>query len=99
VGIEQRMVEWETFASDEPFDVILGSDVLYATSLHARLRAICEEHLAPGGRVLFSDPFRQQSLPMLEGMDAEGWRVTLSRWSIRVETGDRAIAVYDLSRR
>ncbi|WP_205627089.1 class I SAM-dependent methyltransferase [Sandaracinus amylolyticus] len=98
-GIEVRSADWETFTSDEPFDVILGSDVLYATTMHDRLRAICEAHLAPGGVVLFSDPFRAQSLPVLEAMDAEGWRAGLAKWSIAVESGTRTIAVYELSRR
>lgn len=97
-GIELRSAEWETFTSEQPFDVILGSDVLYATNMHARLRAICEAHLAPGGTVLFSDPFREQSLPVLEAMQAGGWRVTLAKWSIEVESGTRTIAVYELSR-
>jgi predicted nicotinamide N-methyase len=98
-GVERRRADWETFTSDETFDVILGSDVLYATDMHDRLRAICEAHLAPGGRVLFSDPLREQSLPLLETMDASGWRVSFAKWSIQVERGERRIAVYELTRR
>jgi len=98
-GIERRLAEWETFTSEEPYDVILGSDVLYVTTMHDRLRAICDEHLAPGGRVLFSDPLRSQSLPLLESMDAEGWQVGFAKWSIRLAAGERSIAVYEVSRR
>jgi predicted nicotinamide N-methyase len=97
--IDVQHAEWERLTSDHPFDVILGSDLLYATNMHATLRAICEAHLAPGGTVLFSDPLRAQSLPVLEAMDADGWRVGLAKWSIAVETGTRTIAVYELSRR
>ena len=97
--IEQRVAAWETFESAETYDLILGSDVLYATDMHARLRAICETYLAPGGRVLFSDPFRAQSLPLLEQMDASNWRVTLAKYAIRLSNGERAIAVYELTRR
>ncbi len=98
VGVERRLVDWESFESDSSYDLILGSDVLYATSLHPRLRAICETHLTPGGRVLFSDPFREQSLPMLEAMEAGGWRASLTKWSIALAHGQRSIAVYELSR-
>lgn len=96
--VERRNADWERFESDGPYDLILGSDVLYATTLHPRLRAICEAHLAPGGRVLFSDPFREQSLPLLEAMEASGWRASLAKWSIEVPHGQRSIAVYDLTR-
>jgi methyltransferase-like protein 23 len=96
--VEVRGAEWDAFQSDTQFELILGSDVLYATTMHDRLRAICDEHLAPGGKVLFSDPLRSQSLHMLEAMAASGWRVSLSKWSIEVETGVRAIAVYEAMR-
>jgi methyltransferase-like protein 23 len=96
--VEVRSAEWDTFQSDTQFDLILGSDVLYATTMHARLRAICDDYLAPGGKVLFADPLRSQSLPMLEAMDASGWRISLSKWSIEVETGVRTIAVYEALR-
>jgi len=99
IEIQRRLADWETFESDTPYDLILGSDVLYATNLHERLRAICETHLAPGGRVLFSDPFREQSLPLLESMEASGWRASLAKWSIELAHGQRAIAVYELARR
>jgi 2-polyprenyl-3-methyl-5-hydroxy-6-metoxy-1,4-benzoquinol methylase len=97
-GVERRLADWESFESEARYDLILGSDVLYATSLHHRLRAICEAHLAPGGRVLFSDPFREQSLPLLVAMEASGWRASLAKWSIEVAHGQRSIAVYELSR-
>ncbi|HEX5660819.1 MAG TPA: methyltransferase domain-containing protein [Polyangiales bacterium] len=96
--VELREADWESFESDQPFDVILGSDVLYVTTMHDRLRAICERYLAPGGSVLFSDPLRAQSLPMLEAMEASGWRVSLAKWTIEVEAGTRTIAVYEATR-
>lgn len=97
-SVERRLADWESFESEVAYDLILGSDVLYATTLHHRLRAICEAHLAPGGRVLFSDPFREQSLPLLEAMAESGWRVSLAKWSIELAHGQRSIAVYELSR-
>lgn len=96
--VDVSAMEWETFHSEEPFDFILGSDVLYVTNMHDRLRAICDDYLAPGGTVLFSDPFRAQSLPMLEAMEAHGWRVSFAKWSIQVEAGTRTIAVYEAER-
>jgi methyltransferase-like protein 23 len=98
VALDVREVDWDSFESDQPFDLILGSDVLYVTTMHERLRAICERYLAPGGTVLFSDPLRAQSLPMLEAMEAGGWRVSLAKWTVEVEAGARTIAVYEATR-
>jgi predicted nicotinamide N-methyase len=98
LGVEARAAEWETFHSDEPFDFIVAADVLYVTTMHDRLRALCDAYLAPGGTALFSDPFRAQSLPMLEAMEQSGWRVSLAKWSIEVDSGKRTIAVYEAAR-
>jgi predicted nicotinamide N-methyase len=97
-SVEVRAAEWDTFHSDELFDLILGADVLYATSMHERLRAICERYLAPFGTVLFADPLRSESLPMLVAMERSGWRISLGKWSIEVEDGARTIAVYEATR-
>jgi predicted nicotinamide N-methyase len=97
-NVEVRGAEWDTFQSDTQFELIVGSDVLYAATMHARLRALCDDYLAPGGKVLFSDPLRSHSLPMLEAMAASGWRVSLSKWSIEVATGVRTIVVYEARR-
>jgi predicted nicotinamide N-methyase len=94
-----RHAEWETFESDQPFDYILGADILYVSSMHDRLRAIFEQHLAPGGTVLLSDPLRAQSLSLLEAMEASGWHVSLAKWSVQLESGARTIAVYEAVRR
>jgi predicted nicotinamide N-methyase len=94
-----RDADWETFHSELLFDFVLGSDVLYVTTMHDRLRAICDRYLAPSGKALFSDPFRAQSLPMLEAMEASGWRVSLAKWSIQVAAGTRTIGVYEAARR
>lgn len=96
---EVRHAGWETFESAESFDYVLGSDVLYVTTMHDRLRQICDAYLAPGGKALFSDPLRAQSLPMLEAMEASGWRVSLAKWSVQVESSARTIAVYEAVRR
>ena len=97
-SVEARKAEWETFQSDVPFDLILGADILYAPGMHERLREICEQYLAPSGTVLFSDPLRSQSLCMLETMEANGWDVSLSTWSVLLEDSTRSIAVYEAVR-
>jgi predicted nicotinamide N-methyase len=96
--VELQQVDWNEFHSDQQFDMILGADVLYATSMHDRLRAICDQCLAPGGQVLFSDPLRAASLSMLGAMETSGWHVSLAKWTIEVETGPRSIAIYEATR-
>jgi predicted nicotinamide N-methyase len=96
--LEIENADWDQFQTNKQFDLILGADVLYATGMHDRLRAICEQYLAPGGQVLFADPLRADSLKLLGAMEASGWQVSLAKWTIQVETGPRTIAIYELCR-
>ena len=96
-AVTHRLADWTDWHDDERYDWIIGSDVLYGEVLHSHLRRIFERNLAPGGRVLLSDPFRAASLALLEALDADGWGVSLSKWSVGEEDAPRAIAVYALN--
>jgi methyltransferase-like protein 23 len=95
-GVEYRQADWSAWDDATRYDWVIGSDVLYADVNHPHLRRIIETNLAPGGRALMADPFRADSLKLLEALDAAGWRVTHSRWSIGEGTDTRPIAVYEL---
>jgi predicted nicotinamide N-methyase len=97
-AIEHRPADWTTWDDARRYDWILGADILYAEAMHAHLRRIFESSVAPGGRVLLSDPFREVSLQLLRGMEASGWTVALSKWSVEAEANPRPIGVFELAR-
>jgi methyltransferase-like protein 23 len=94
--IEYRLADWTAWEDTNRYDWILGSDLLYGEEMHGHLRQIFERCLTPGGRVLLSDPFRAASLGLLEEMDKDGWRISLTKWSVGQEETPRPIAVYEL---
>ncbi len=96
--IEHRVADWTAWDDAERYDLIVGSDILYAAALHPHLRHIFETNLAPGGTVLLADPFREGSLGMLETMEVEGWRVTMDKWTVGVAPPPRPVGVYALTR-
>jgi hypothetical protein len=65
--------------------------------MQPHLRRILETNLAPGGRVPLSDPFRAVSLRLLEALEGDGWRVTLSKWGVGEEATPRTVAVFELT--
>jgi methyltransferase-like protein 23 len=93
-----RTVEWERCKLGERFEWIIGSDIAYAPAAHGALGRLFASHLAPGGRVLLADPFRGASLPLLHALEAEGWTVALSKWTVAVDGVPRAVGVYELAR-
>jgi methyltransferase-like protein 23 len=98
-GVHCRLADWTVWDDTQKYDWIIGSDVLYADVNHPFLRRIFEGNLAAGGRVLLADPYRADSMPLLEGLQASGWRVIHSRWSIDAGAANRPFAVYELTPR
>lgn len=96
-GVEYRPDDWAAWGDGRRYDWVLGSDVLYADAAHPHLRRIFERNLAPGGRVLLADPYRPDGLPLLEGLEAAGWRVAHARWSVGDGAAARPVAVYELA--
>jgi methyltransferase-like protein 23 len=94
--IDYRLVDWTDWRDEACYDWIIGSDILYGASMHPHLRHIFESNLASGGRVLLSDPFRATSLKLLEAMEADGWTVAMTKWSIGRDDAPRPIGIFDL---
>jgi predicted nicotinamide N-methyase len=96
--IQHRAADWTDWQDGNCYDVILGSDILYADDLHSHLREIFEKNLARGGRLLLSDPFRAQSIAFLESLQADGWTVSMTKWTVGVAPPERAVGVFELTR-
>ncbi len=96
-AIEYRQVDWADWDDEGRYDWILGADILYGEAAHPHLRRIFTANLAPGGLILLTDPFRAASLPLLEGLEADGWAVAMSKWSVGEEAAMRAIGLFELA--
>jgi methyltransferase-like protein 23 len=97
--IEHRTADWTEWTDTDRYDLILGSDILYAAPLHPALRAIFDANLAAGGTLLIADPFRETSMTLFEAMEAEGWRVAWDKWTVGLAPPPRPVGVFELSRR
>jgi hypothetical protein len=64
--------------------------------MHPHLRRILASNLAPGGRVLPSDPFRAASLRLLEALEEDGWAITIAKWNVWEES-PRPVGVFELA--
>jgi methyltransferase-like protein 23 len=98
VLLEQRAADWTAWRETGTYDFIIGADILYADSVHPQLRQIFDTNLAPGGRLLLSDPFRAMSFGLLEAMAADGWNVSFNKWTVGVVPPPRPIGVFELTR-
>ena len=96
-SIDYRLADWLAWSDEAKYDWILGADVLYAEASHPALTHIFASNLAPGGRVLVADPFRKFSLRLLESLEASGWTITMSKWTVGEDEEPRNIGVFELA--
>ncbi|MFT3697846.1 MAG: methyltransferase domain-containing protein [Kofleriaceae bacterium] len=94
IDVEQKLADWTEWTDTTKYDVIIGSDILYAAGLHPALRAIFDGNLAPGGQLIIADPFREASMPLFQAMQDAGWAVAFDKWTFE----GRPVGVFSLSR-
>jgi predicted nicotinamide N-methyase len=95
--VEYRLADWTRWEETRRYDWILGADVSYSEAMHPHLKHVLATSLAPGGRVLLADPFRPFSLRFLEGLEGDGWAITLAKWRVGDDEAPRAIGVFELA--
>ncbi|MBV9787023.1 MAG: methyltransferase domain-containing protein [Chloroflexi bacterium] len=95
--IDYRLADWTAWNDAERYQWIIGSDILYGEMLQPHLLRIFENNLAPDGRILLADPFREVSIKLLESMEAGGWTISLSKWRIGAEESARPMGLFELT--
>jgi len=96
-AIEHRLADWAEWTDTARHDWIIGADILYGDAFHENLRRIFTENLAPGGRILITDPFRPASLRFFDALEADGWRISMSKWTLGDEDEPRHIGAFELT--
>lgn len=99
VETERRLADWTEWTDTTKYDLIVGSDILYAEALHPALEAIFTRNLAPGGSLVISDPLRETSIKLFERMQASGWSLSFDKWTVGLQPPLRPIGVFTLSQR
>ncbi|MFN0246516.1 MAG: class I SAM-dependent methyltransferase [Kofleriaceae bacterium] len=97
-AIEHRLADWTMWADEDRYDVIVGADILYTEFLHPFLRSILQTSLAAGGTALVADPFRRESMPFFELMEADGWQIAIDKWTVGIAPPPRTVGVFALAR-
>ncbi|MHC1787976.1 class I SAM-dependent methyltransferase [Solidesulfovibrio sp.] len=79
------------------FDVIWGSDILYESRFYEPLTALFRGLLAPGGRIVLSEPWREVSRPVWDRLAADGFAVTrLHEESVSLASCRSTISLYEI---
>lgn len=81
-GINYFLADWREWSHTPQYDLILGTDILYARLRHFYLERIFHKNLAPGGALLLSDPGRPQTLDFVVELEQRGWSIDLTTQTV-----------------
>ena len=73
VALRYRTLQWGDRVNEEPFDLVMCSDVLYERRTTAALVECATSLCAPGGGILLADPGRDELAPAARGIRARGF--------------------------
>jgi predicted nicotinamide N-methyase len=94
--VQCRRLDWtdETLSGDR-FKWIIGSDIVYDPKLHPILEPCLRRHLAPGGRVLLSEPQRHTGDRFSKWIRSAGWK--LQEHFLSLDDNNRDLRVFELT--
>lgn len=73
--IEFRRLRWTIDRVDEAtFPIIIGSDLVYDPNIFSLLEQCARQHLAPGGKLLLSEPHRHTGDKFSSWIVEAGWK-------------------------
>jgi predicted nicotinamide N-methyase len=74
-AIEQSFGDWTDWHHEGRYDCVIGADILYEPALYRDIVRVLERAVAPGGRVILTDPARSHAAQLVEDLRSRGWVV------------------------
>ena len=71
------LADWRRFPFKGPFDLVVGSDILYEPTMHDCLEQILSGFLVDGATIVLSDPGRGYALDFAARLERAGWQSAL----------------------
>lgn len=98
IALETQRLDWRFPPDSEPFDLIIGADLLYERRNHAPILDCATKLLSPTGKMLLSDPERLPSQAFLDHAAAMGWETKAHPSTVEWEGGTFAVNCWEISR-
>lgn len=77
VAPQTMLIDWRTPPQDQHYATLLGADLVYEPRFFDPLIATFDALLAPGGRILFSEPNRVLGRPFFDRLHNAGWAFSI----------------------
>lgn len=98
-NIEFRMIDWKEPPEMEPFDTIIGAEILFREEFFQPLLNVFEKYLAPNGTIFLAHDARRKSVPLFINLAQKDYRVDVKETAMRSEDGEIKILIHRLQRK
>lgn len=98
VQTSQLVADWRHFPDLGRFDWCVASDVLYEPDFHASLIEVLQQVLRPQGRVVISDPGRENAKVFMRQLQEQGYQIERREQLEVCEGGNQKIDLYIASK-
>jgi predicted nicotinamide N-methyase len=92
-GLRCFVADWRDWTHAERYDILLGADILYERAMHFHLEQIFHRNLAPGGRLLLSDPVRPQAMEFAALLEKSGWQIALEMQQVTLDGDGKPVEI------
>lgn len=93
--------DWHAWTDPTRYSLILGADIAYDAADHEALFAVFDQALTPTGRILLTDPQRENLPAFINRAQSAGWTLTRTDTTVpdlKRHGQQRPIALLDLTR-
>jgi len=94
--IDIKYLDWHKPQIDSPFDIIVGSELIYKESDFKPLQALFHQHLKPHGEILLAGEIRKSTKSFLDLM-AQWYHIEIFRKKLRSEDTVKTILLIRLT--
>ncbi len=94
-----RMIDWTKPPEMEPFDTIIGAEILFRDEFFQPLLNVFDNYLAPDGTIYIAHDVRRKSVPMFLEVAQKDYEVAVKAQKMNSEDGEMTILINRLRRK
>lgn len=94
--IQPLLADWRCFPDTEPFEVVIGADILYERRLHEPLQRVLQKVTSASSRVWLADPWRDTAWEFIVQMEQAGWHVDFCEHTTHLLETRQEVIVFEL---
>ncbi len=98
-GLDFRIIDWKKPPQLDPFDIMLGAEILFRDEFFQPLLSVFDRYLAPGGTIYIAHDVRRKSVPQFLDLAQKTYQIAVSARKMTTADGELTILVNRLRKK